>query len=127
MKYAALCVGLAFGLAGCLQPDYGGPAGGYSDPCQQFTSCGTCTPVLGCGWCWSGSKGTCVSEPNECANAPTFEWTWESAGCPAGDAGATPDGGAKGDAGTTSDAGATSDADAPADIPSDAGGVDSAG
>ena len=67
--------------------------------CGQFTSCATCTPVLGCGWCSMGSKGACVDQPNACAAAANFYWTWELDGCPgAGDAGAA-DGGP--DAGAT--------------------------
>jgi hypothetical protein len=66
--------------------------------CGQFTSCGTCTPVLGCGWCSMGSKGACVDQPNACADVTNFYWTWELDGCPgAGDAGAAaggPDAGA---------------------------------
>jgi Plexin repeat len=116
MKHLALCVGLAFGLVGCFDPDYGGGPVVGSDPCLQFTSCGTCTPVLGCGWCSTGNTGMCVSEPNECWMAPTFEWTWEFSGCPAGDAGASTDAGTTGHAGdagleTVPDA-AAGDADA---------------
>jgi hypothetical protein len=66
--------------------------------CGQFTSCATCTPVLGCGWCSMGTKGACVDQPNACANVENFYWTWELDGCPgAGDAGAAgggPDAGA---------------------------------
>ena len=50
--------------------------------CGQFTSCNTCTPVLGCGWCSMGTKGACVDQPNACANVDNFYWTWELDGCP---------------------------------------------
>jgi hypothetical protein len=86
-------------LGACI--DSGGyePGSSYGQiDCTQFTSCGTCTPVLGCGWCSMGSKGACVDQPNACARAENFYWTWELDGCPgAGDAGVAdgaPDAGA---------------------------------
>jgi hypothetical protein len=85
-------------LAGSCIVDESGSSGGYvSDPygCRSYTSCGTCTPVLGCGWCDFGRSGACVSDPDQCAVATSFSWTWESKGCPATpDAGAAADGGA---------------------------------
>jgi hypothetical protein len=68
----------------CIDGGNGG-GGGYSygpGYCRQFTSCGTCTPVLGCGWCQVGTKGACVDQPNACAGASNFYWTWELSGCP---------------------------------------------
>ncbi|HSZ82887.1 MAG TPA: hypothetical protein VLA14_11425 [Polyangia bacterium] len=50
--------------------------------CARFTTCGTCTPVLGCGWCQSGSKGLCAEDPDVCEGAESFSWSWESATCP---------------------------------------------
>jgi len=91
-------------LAGSCIVDTSNQGGGYaSDPygCQRYTSCGSCTPVLGCGWCDFGGSGICVAAPDQCALATTFSWTWESSGCPA-----TPDGGAHG----TADGGAGGDA-----------------
>ena len=85
-------------LAGCFAPDGDGgsrsfePSGSEGSPCRRFTTCGSCTPVLGCGWCSSGDKGMCADQPNECAGAMSFAWTWESSGCPA-DAGSASDGG----------------------------------
>ncbi len=84
LAYAAL-IG-AFCSLGCDQP-YGD--GGY-DPrgqgqrsfCAQFTTCGSCTPILGCGWCQAGSKGLCAEDPNACEGAESFSWSWESATCP---------------------------------------------
>jgi len=73
---------------------YGGGYGPSYDSCQRFTSCSTCTPVLGCGWCQSGDKGICLSDPDECAAQTSFSWTWERAFCPL--EGAPPDGGADG-------------------------------
>jgi hypothetical protein len=118
---AALC------LASCWDSTddaYGPPPGsGDGRPhCERFTSCATCTPALGCGWCQSGDKGLCTSEPNRCSDAVSFSWTWELAYCPAeADAGGgwttvppnnAPDGAASTpDAGTSTPdaAGATSD------------------
>jgi len=66
----------------CFDDDYG-PGPSYSPVyCGQFTSCATCTPVLGCGWCSMGSKGACVDQPNACAAVANFYWTWELDGCP---------------------------------------------
>jgi hypothetical protein len=109
---AALC------LASCWDSTdnaYGPPPGsGDGRPhCERFTSCATCTPVLGCGWCQSGDKGLCTSEPNRCADVQSFSWTWELAYCPAeADAGTgagwttVPPNGAPDAAATTPDAGA---------------------
>jgi hypothetical protein len=62
----------------------------YDYGCRRFTSCGTCTPVDGCGWCQTGvGKGLCAADPDECAGATAFSWTWDPSGCtatPAGDA-----------------------------------------
>jgi hypothetical protein len=89
------------------------------DSCNQYASCGACTPVQGCGWCTTGvGQGMCASDPNECARAPSFSWTWDPSGCFAPtDAGSvtTTDAAASssqpppnGDAGSsTTDAGAT--------------------
>ncbi|HEY2731070.1 MAG TPA: hypothetical protein VGK52_14095 [Polyangia bacterium] len=75
----------AFCSSSCFSSDYGPPAGGY-DPrfgCAQFSSCATCTPVLGCGWCQAGSKGLCAPDPDSCSRVASFSWTWDLAFCPA--------------------------------------------
>jgi hypothetical protein len=83
------------------------------DPCGQYASCGACTPVLGCGWCTTGvGQGLCASDPDECASAPSFSWTWNASGCFApADAGIveTTDSGLSTPAPTPTDAGATLD------------------
>ena len=93
---------------------YGTGAYGY---CQQATSCSTCTPILGCGWCSYGDgKGVCLSEPNAC-RVKQFTWTWEPTGCAAlADAGPSGDAPGKsptGDAGADAAAGDDTDPDAP--------------
>jgi hypothetical protein len=96
----------AFCSLSCDSPDYGPPPvrRGPRSFCEQFTSCGACTPVLGCGWCQAGDKGLCAADPNACEGATSFSWTWDSSGCPgvsgAPDAGrdAAVDAGAKTDA-----------------------------
>jgi hypothetical protein len=51
------------------------------DGCHQFASCATCTPVVGCGWCYqSDGTGLCAAGPDECATS-SFDWTWEATGC----------------------------------------------
>lgn len=85
----------AFCAVSCFQPDDGGSNhSGRFDPafsCEQFASCDTCTPVLGCGWCQAGDKGLCVADPNQCDQVASFSWTWERAFCP-GEADAGVDG-----------------------------------
>lgn len=74
---------LAFCAVSCF--DDNPQPGGYAPPfsCEQLSTCETCTPVLGCGWCQSGDKGICVADPDRCAGAASFSWTWELAFCPA--------------------------------------------
>jgi len=71
---------------------YYSPGGGYVPPaaCAQLTTCGTCTPVIGCGWCYdSDGTGLCAADPDECPT-PSFSWTWNESGCRvAADAGVT--------------------------------------
>jgi hypothetical protein len=46
--------------------------------------------VYGCGWCSTSSGSACLSDPDECAGAAQFSWTWEPTGCTVGaDAGVT--------------------------------------
>jgi hypothetical protein len=82
----AACSDSSQGGGYAYAPGYGG-GGGY---CSQFTSCGTCTPVEGCGWCFTRTSGQCVSDPDQCANLPEFTWAWNPSGCPGVDAGVTP-------------------------------------
>jgi len=106
----------------CLVSCWDSTDDGYAPPpgsndghphCERFTSCATCTPVLGCGWCQSGTKGLCASEPNRCGDAQMFSWTWELAYCPA-----EPDAGSAGGGWTTVPPnGSTADAGTPADAP----------
>jgi hypothetical protein len=49
--------------------------------CSQYVSCGTCTPIAGCGWCYGGGAGMCASDPNDCASSTEFTWTWDPGGC----------------------------------------------
>jgi hypothetical protein len=89
------------------------------DPCLSATSCGTCTPRPGCGWCASSAGGRCLSQPNECSGAQ-FTWTWEPAACTG--SGLSGDGGQSArDAGWTSgsDAADGPTSDATADASSD--------
>src|SRR5271166_1614155 len=72
-------------------PGYAG-GGGYGAGCGQYTSCGTCTPVVGCGWCFNVTGGQCASSPDECAfsSDAEFTWTWNPGGCPEVDASVVP-------------------------------------
>ena len=97
MKRAFLALFVVLAASACIDSSNGG-GGGYSYgpvDCRRFTSCATCTPVLGCGWCQVGTKGACFDQPNACAGASNFYWTWELNGCPAApggdiDAGGSP-------------------------------------
>jgi hypothetical protein len=55
-----------------------------------YVTCGSCTPVLGCGWCFNAAGGTCAPDPDSCTNASEFTWTWDPPGCPDVDAGVIP-------------------------------------
>lgn len=70
----------------CDDDHYGRRRHGSS--CGSKTSCGTCTPVIGCGWCANAANGgpndgtgTCVSDPDECEAPSRFNWEPEE--CPA--------------------------------------------
>lgn len=66
--------------------DQAAPACGYQ------SSCGTCTPVLGCGWCqYEDGSGECTTGPSACTRLK-FRWNWEPTDCPVPttDAGVTP-------------------------------------
>jgi hypothetical protein len=87
----ASAVALAVGACGDDSSNYGYAPGG---DCSAYTTCGTCTPVQGCGWCFNKSGGLCTTDPNECANVSEFTWTWNPSGCPDVDASVNPvDGG----------------------------------
>jgi hypothetical protein len=106
--FAAACDGGRWGY------DYVYPYGpGRAHVCSQFTSCGSCTPVEGCGWCAFQGGGACVSDPDFCG-ANQFSFTWEPKGCAA--FGPQTEGGA-----AASDAAPPSDAASAPPAPSDAG------
>ena len=50
------------------------------DYCSQYTTCDSCTPVGGCGWCATSTGGACRQSPNECPGT-TFRWSWDQSGC----------------------------------------------
>ncbi len=67
-------------LAACSDQTVSSP-GGAVDMCASYASCGACTPVPGCGFCFSASSrggGACTSDPTTCA--PSL-WTWDPTGC----------------------------------------------
>ncbi|MGZ3452313.1 MAG: hypothetical protein ACXVEF_22075 [Polyangiales bacterium] len=58
--------------------------------CGALTTCGACTPVLGCGWCqYEDGRGRCTTGPESCGSTQPFRWNWDPETCPAssGDAG----------------------------------------
>lgn len=96
MSRAALVLMVVIGAGGCGEGGDGRAR--ITDPCLRFTSCGSCTPVRGCGWCThegdGGVDGLCLSDPLSCPG-PKFTWTWEPLACTDGDGGAPAlDGGA---------------------------------
>jgi hypothetical protein len=96
----------------------GGGSGGTYGDCSQYTSCGTCTPVDGCGWCFNATSGVCTTDPDNClgADVSEFTWTWEPTGCPGVDASVVPI-----EAGTTTpEAGVADVTDASNVVPGDA-------
>ena len=83
---------VAVSLAACSDSSTGGYyayGGGGSPSCSQYTSCGTCTPVQGCGWCFTRTNGMCASSPDQCGTME-FTWTWDPSGCPDLDASVAP-------------------------------------
>ena len=70
---------------GACEGDTSDTGSGYVYPyaaCNQYTSCASCTPVLGCGWCdKNDGTGMCAEDPNDCATSSVFRWTWDSSGC----------------------------------------------
>jgi hypothetical protein len=95
---AALFVasGIAVSLGACGDDSndsgyvtYGG-GGSTGSSCSAYTTCGTCTPVLGCGWCFTATGGTCATDPDSCGDASEFTWTWDQSGCPGADASVAP-------------------------------------
>lgn len=67
--------------------------GGGGGGCGQYTTCGSCTPVSGCGWCFNAAFGLCTTDPDSCANNPDiseFTWTWDPTGCPGVDTSVVP-------------------------------------
>lgn len=111
---------IALGLGACdgNHDEYGMSGGRSSADCSQHTTCGTCTPVVGCGWCFNGNGvGSCAADPDACKGS-AFSWTWEPTGCRvSADASTVP-----GDAGTTTDAAreASTSSDAAIEASSDA-------
>jgi hypothetical protein len=81
MKHLMFAFGLALISLGCLDS---ADDGHQSRPltCRDFRTCGSCTPVVGCGWCQIGDDGICVADPRECAVARSFTFNWEPAECP---------------------------------------------
>ena len=74
MKQLMLTLVFAAMLGGCIVDNGSGGNGGYSSNpygCAAYTTCGSCTPIQGCGWCSVGAAGWCVSDPDQCAGAPT--------------------------------------------------------
>jgi hypothetical protein len=120
---AGACLAAAIGVlvGACSGDDSSGGYGYVSGPnaqCQTYTTCGSCTPALGCGWCYAG-HGACLSDPSMCSGAST-DWTWNPSGCHdfAADPSVNPqqpqqDAGTGNDA-TQSDASAADSSDAPA-------------
>jgi hypothetical protein len=127
----AIVGSLAAAVLGACGDDSSGyyySGGGYSgDSCNGYTTCGSCTPVSGCGWCFNRAGGMCAASPDECSNVTEFTWTWNASGCPDFDASvvATPDASpvSTADSGapeaSVADVSAPSDAAAASDAPAD--------
>jgi hypothetical protein len=117
---AIVCV-----LGACEDESYSSWGGRWrSVPCRSYSSCDTCTPVLGCGWCTApNGSGVCSPDPDDCPTQE-FSWTWNPSGCRvAADASVVePDGAIEiADAGTP-----TADVATPEDVESE-GSADSGG
>jgi hypothetical protein len=90
---AASFVALAVGACGddARSTVSAGPGGGpsFGPGCHAQTTCGACTPIVGCGWCFTATGGSCHDNPDECTGNE-FSWTWEPSGCPGVDASVAP-------------------------------------
>lgn len=95
---SGLLFGLLFGLGACSSDEehHGGRRSRQqpAPTCAAQTSCGSCTPILGCGWCqYEDGTGSCATGPDACRDL-SFRWNWETVDCPAAttpsDAGFTP-------------------------------------
>src|SRR4051794_20402163 len=79
---ASATLGVAVALAAC--DDQGGHRRVHGRQpqaaCGVQSTCGTCTPVLGCGWCFRPGGGHCVDDPSDCAYDSTG-FTWDPPGC----------------------------------------------
>jgi hypothetical protein len=114
---AATLVGglIALLIGACDDGEYGYDQGARNVACGQFTSCDTCTPIMGCGWCYTGNgTGTCTDGPQDCSPEPGGGWTWDPSGCRVG-----------AEAGTGGGPGTDASArDAAEDAPADSAGGD---
>jgi hypothetical protein len=90
----ASAVAIALGACGDDSTDvgyaYGAGSSGSTTNCSAYTTCGSCTPVTGCGWCFNTGGGACATDPDSCGDASEFTWTWEPSGCPGVDASVAP-------------------------------------
>ena len=84
----------------------GAPSYGQA-PCSDYGACETCTPQLGCGWCYlPNGTGRCLPDPAGCPLSQDT-WTWDASGCRTA---ATPTVGPEAEGGTSSPEASTSDA-----------------
>lgn len=77
--------GAGYSTCVCSPVDAGSPDVGPANPCATGNSCGSCTPLLGCGWC--GATGRCVQiTSNSCAGpeaaACGATWGCSPSDCP---------------------------------------------
>jgi hypothetical protein len=88
--------------------------------CSEATTCGSCTPLLGCGFCFTKNGGFCTDSPGDCPHASSA-WTWDPSGCREHDRDDDgPDAHVLADAGIGDDAGDAGDARADAADAADA-------
>ena len=89
-----IAAAVAAALAACDSTSSGGgygyAAGSSGVDCSQYTTCRSCTPVAGCGWCFNAASGVCATDPDQCSYVTEFTWTWEPSGCPGVDASVVP-------------------------------------
>ncbi len=123
---ALALVAVALAIGACDDGQYGYDYGyGPNVACGQFTSCDTCTPIQGCGWCYTGNgTGTCTDGPQDCSMEPGGGWTWDPSGCRVGAEAGTSGPGP--DAAAARDGEGDATEDAAGDAPSDVGSRDGA-
>jgi len=82
--FASVVIAIAVACDSGSSVGFAGSSGSAPAACSDFGTCESCTPELGCGWCFRpDGTGFCATGPGECLYSPQNTWTWDPTGCPA--------------------------------------------